>query len=137
MIRLLRKESRINIVFWIVSRIYYLSLVHVQVLSCGVILIMTVSSQPPQSPKQAFQKQSVSDKKKFFETAMEESQKPSKPGTTLIFQTSRVSLSSNYFMFSYFRKNIQLLERRRAGKIKSRRRKENSNAFGCRNLFLK
>lgn len=27
-----------------------------------------------------FQKQSVSDKKKFFETAMEESQKPSKPG---------------------------------------------------------
>lgn len=42
---------------------------------------MSVSSQPPQSPKQAFQKQSVSDKKKFFETAMEESQKPSKPGT--------------------------------------------------------
>lgn len=41
----------------------------------------TLFSQPPQSPtKQTFQKQSVSDKKKFFETAMEESQKPSKPG---------------------------------------------------------
>ncbi|XP_023312117.1 protein lap4 [Anoplophora glabripennis] len=36
--------------------------------------------KPPQSPKGHTQKQSVSDKKKFFETAMEESQKPTKPG---------------------------------------------------------
>ncbi|XP_057652665.1 protein lap4-like isoform X18 [Diorhabda carinulata] len=34
---------------------------------------------PPQSPQHNAPKQSVSDRKKFFETAMEESQKPSKP----------------------------------------------------------
>ncbi|XP_074033149.1 scribble planar cell polarity protein isoform X6 [Leptinotarsa decemlineata] len=36
-------------------------------------------STPPQSPKNNLQKQSVSDRKKFFETAMEESQKSTKP----------------------------------------------------------
>ncbi|XP_056635602.1 protein scribble homolog isoform X11 [Diorhabda sublineata] len=35
--------------------------------------------KPPQSPQHNAPKQSVSDRKKFFETAMEESQKPSKP----------------------------------------------------------
>ncbi|XP_049821121.1 protein lap4 isoform X4 [Aethina tumida] len=35
--------------------------------------------QPPQSPKSNPVKSSVSDRKKFFETAMEESQKPAKP----------------------------------------------------------
>ncbi|XP_072380007.1 protein lap4 isoform X6 [Diabrotica undecimpunctata] len=34
---------------------------------------------PPQSPQHNAPKQSVSDRKKFFESAMEESQKPSKP----------------------------------------------------------
>ncbi|XP_063912792.1 protein lap4-like isoform X3 [Zophobas morio] len=36
-------------------------------------------SQPPQSPKSGAPKSSVSDRKKFFETAMEESQKTPKP----------------------------------------------------------
>ncbi|KAG5875963.1 hypothetical protein JTB14_034384 [Gonioctena quinquepunctata] len=36
-------------------------------------------AKPPQSPKSNAPKQSVSDRKKFFETAMEESQKPTKP----------------------------------------------------------
>ncbi|CAG9769323.1 unnamed protein product [Ceutorhynchus assimilis] len=37
-----------------------------------------IFSKPPQSPKSHVVKQSVSDRKKFFENAMEESQKPSK-----------------------------------------------------------
>uniref|UniRef100_A0A6P7G3I0 Protein lap4-like isoform X3 n=1 Tax=Diabrotica virgifera virgifera TaxID=50390 RepID=A0A6P7G3I0_DIAVI len=36
-------------------------------------------AKPPQSPQHNAPKQSVSDRKKFFESAMEESQKPSKP----------------------------------------------------------
>lgn len=43
------------------------------------------SLQPPQSPKSTFSVRSVSDKKKFFENAMEESQKPSpKPGMNIL-----------------------------------------------------
>ncbi|RZC39737.1 hypothetical protein BDFB_002043, partial [Asbolus verrucosus] len=41
--------------------------------------LILINKHPPQSPKSGTVKSSVSDRKKFFETAMEESQKPAKP----------------------------------------------------------